>query len=128
MPPGNTEGHGGVRVGSAVMLNTPRAARGMVTAPHHLAAQAGLAVLREGGNAIEAMVAASAVAAVLYPHMTGLGGDGFWLMAVPGKAPLASLTESGSTMAARCWARSSRVSGLPARARSAAILRASSPR
>jgi len=71
------------------MLNTPRAARGMVTAPHHLAAQAGLAVLREGGSAIEAMVAASAVTAVVYPHMTGLGGDGFWLIAVPGKAPLA---------------------------------------
>lgn len=71
------------------MLNTPRARRGIVTAPHHLAAQAGLAVLREGGNAIEAMVAASAVAGVVYPHMTGLGGDGFWLIAGPGEAPTA---------------------------------------
>jgi len=32
----------------------------MVTAPHHLAAQSGLAVLREGGNAVEAMIAAAA--------------------------------------------------------------------
>ena len=61
----------------------------MVVAPHHLAAQAGLAVLREGGNAIEAMVAASAVAMVVYPHMTGLGGDGFMLIAPAGAQPMA---------------------------------------
>jgi gamma-glutamyltranspeptidase len=40
------------------MLNTTSSRRGMVTAPHHLAAQAGLSVLREGGSAVEAMVAA----------------------------------------------------------------------
>lgn len=70
------------------MLHTPTALRGMVSAPHHLGAQAGLAVLREGGNAIEAAVAAAATLAVVYPHMTGLGGDGFWLIAEPGKAPI----------------------------------------
>ncbi|MGV7209142.1 gamma-glutamyltransferase family protein [Oxalobacteraceae bacterium A2-2] len=58
---------------------------GMVTAPHHLAAQAGASVLREGGNAIEAMVAAAAAIAVVYPHMNGIGGDGFWLISEPGK-------------------------------------------
>ncbi|MGC3963165.1 MAG: gamma-glutamyltransferase [Rhodocyclaceae bacterium] len=62
---------------------------GMVTAPHHLAAQSGAAVLREGGNAVEAMVAAAATIAVVYPHMNGIGGDGFWLIAEPGKAPVA---------------------------------------
>ena len=36
------------------MLNTKRAYNGMVVAPHHLAAQAGLRVLHEGGNAVEA--------------------------------------------------------------------------
>ena len=71
------------------MLNTPRARRGMVTAPHHLASQAGLAVLREGGNAIEATVAMAATLAVVYPHMTGIGGDVFWLVVAPGSAPLA---------------------------------------
>lgn len=71
------------------MLNTPRARRGMVTAPHHLAAEAGLAVLREGGNAIEATVAMAAALTVVYPHMTGIGGDGFWLIAAPGKDPVA---------------------------------------
>lgn len=62
------------------MLQTPRAVRGMLVAPHHLAAQAGLRVLREGGNAIEAMVAAASTIAVVYPHMNGLGGDNFWLV------------------------------------------------
>ena len=52
----------------------------MVVAPHHLAAQAGLRVLREGGNAAEAMVAAAATIAVVYPHMNSLGGDNFWLI------------------------------------------------
>ncbi|MBC2665244.1 gamma-glutamyltransferase [Novosphingobium flavum] len=56
---------------------------GMVTAPHFLAAEAGLAVLRDGGNAVEACVAVAACLAVVYPHMTGIGGDGFWLIAEP---------------------------------------------
>lgn len=81
------------------MLNTPMARRGMVSTPHHLASQAALAVLRDGGNAIEAAIAASAALAVLYPHMTGLGGDGFWLIAEPGKPPL-SIDGSGASGAA----------------------------
>jgi oxamate amidohydrolase len=46
----------------------------------------GLAILREGGNAIEAMVATAAVA-VVYPHMNGLGGDNFWLIREGGRPP-----------------------------------------
>jgi gamma-glutamyltranspeptidase/glutathione hydrolase len=60
--------------------------RGAVVAPHSLAAQAGLDILREGGNAIEATIAVAATLAVVYPHMTGIGGDGFWLMHAPGQA------------------------------------------
>jgi gamma-glutamyltranspeptidase/glutathione hydrolase len=70
------------------MLAAAQAGRGMVTAPHHLAAESGLAVLREGGNAIEAMVAAAATIAAVYPHMTGIGGDGFWLVRAPGAPPV----------------------------------------
>ena len=56
---------------------------GMVVAPHYLAAQAGADILREGGNAVEAMLAAAASIAVTYPHMNGLGGDNFWLIHSP---------------------------------------------
>ena len=66
-------------------INSSWAARGMVVAPHSLAAQSGLAVLREGGNALEAMVAAAATISVVYPHMNGIGGDSFWLIHEPGK-------------------------------------------
>lgn len=58
--------------------------RGMAVAPHALASQSALAVLREGGNALEAMVAAAATIAVVYPHMNGIGGDSFWLMSLGG--------------------------------------------
>jgi len=62
------------------MLDTPTFSRGAVAAPHRLAAAAGRNVLAQGGNAIEAMVAMAASIAVVYPHMNGLGGDGFWLV------------------------------------------------
>lgn len=65
------------------MINTLYASRGMATAPHHLASQSALAILRDGGNAIEAMVAAAATIAVVYPHMNSIGGDGFWLILKP---------------------------------------------
>ena len=53
---------------------------GMVTCPHALASQAGVDALRAGGSAVDAALAAAAALAVLYPHMTGLGGDAFWLI------------------------------------------------
>ncbi|MDE2364186.1 MAG: gamma-glutamyltransferase family protein [Hyphomicrobiales bacterium] len=71
------------------MLNTARAMRGMVTSPHHLASEAGLRVLREGGTAVEATVAMAACLAVVYPHMTSIGGDGFWLVSRAGAPPVA---------------------------------------
>ncbi|WP_409560681.1 gamma-glutamyltransferase family protein [Hyphomicrobium sp. MC8b] len=54
--------------------------KGCISAPHHAAAEAGLSILAEGGTAIEAMIAAAATIAVVYPHMNGLGGDAFWLI------------------------------------------------
>ena len=62
------------------MVNTIRSPQGMAVAPHALAAQSALAVLRDGGNAIEAMVSAAATISVVYPHMNGIGGDAFWLI------------------------------------------------
>ncbi len=62
---------------------TPLAAstQGMVTSPHTLASEAGLKVLREGGNAMEAAIAMGAVIAVTYPHFCGIGGDAIWIVA-----------------------------------------------
>src|SRR5580692_8102378 len=54
--------------------------RGIVCAPHTAAVEAGRAILAEGGNALEAMVAMAATIAAVYPHMNHLGGDGFWLI------------------------------------------------
>ena len=71
------------------MLHTSYARRGIAVASHSLAAQSAAAVLREGGNAIEAMVSAAATISVVYPHMTGIGGDAFWLIAAPGAEPVA---------------------------------------
>jgi gamma-glutamyltranspeptidase/glutathione hydrolase len=70
-----------------MMLASTRGRRGMAVAPHALAAQSALDVLREGGNAVEAMIAAAATIAVVYPHMNSIGGDSFWLIHVPGQAP-----------------------------------------
>ncbi|MGU9980768.1 gamma-glutamyltransferase family protein [Phreatobacter sp. HK31-P] len=59
--------------------------RGVVAAPHAAAAEAGRQILAEGGNAIEAMIAAAATIAAVYPHMTHVGGDGFWLIHQPSR-------------------------------------------
>ena len=64
-------------------LHTAGHRRGVVAAPHHAAAEDGRAMLAEGGNAIEAMVAMAATIAAVYPHMNHIGGDGFWLIREP---------------------------------------------
>jgi gamma-glutamyltranspeptidase/glutathione hydrolase len=56
------------------------APNGMVSTPHTLASSAGLNALRRGGSAVDAAIAANATTCVAYPHMSGLGGDGFWLL------------------------------------------------
>ncbi len=76
----------------------------MAVAPHALASQSALAVLREGGNAIEAMIAAAATIAVVYPHMNSIGGDSFWLLHVPGEAPGAiDACGAAAAAASRGW-------------------------
>jgi gamma-glutamyltranspeptidase/glutathione hydrolase len=70
-------------------MATVRGGRGMVMAPHREAAAAGARILGAGGTAIEAALATAATLTVVYPHMTGLGGDSFWLVAVPGQSPVA---------------------------------------
>jgi gamma-glutamyltranspeptidase len=60
-----------------------RSTKGMIAAPHALAAAAGARVLREGGNAVDAAIAANGVLAVVYPMANGFGGDAFWMLYEP---------------------------------------------
>jgi gamma-glutamyltranspeptidase / glutathione hydrolase len=78
-----------------VPFHTLRALRGMVCSVDHLASEAGISVLRRGGNAVDAAVAASAVLAVTTQHMCGMGGDLFALVHHRDGAPPACLDASG---------------------------------
>ena len=64
-------------------LHTAGHRHGVVCAPHAAAVEDGRAILEEGGNAIEAMLAMAASIAAVYPHMNHIGGDGFWLIREP---------------------------------------------
>jgi len=77
-----------------------RATRGLVAAPHALAAEAGLAILQRGGNAVDAAVAAASTVAVVYPHMNGVGGDSFWLIYDGRRRVLRGLNAAGRAAAA----------------------------
>ncbi len=62
--------------------------RGAIAAGHPLTAQAGAAMLRAGGNAVDAAVAAMLTSCVTEPLLTGLGAAGYMLIAPAGKAPV----------------------------------------
>ena len=83
----------------ATMKTAPYMSRyagtGMVCAVDHLAAQAGVAIMRAGGNAVDAAIATSAVLAVTTQHMCGLGGDLFALVHRPGDTAPTALNASG---------------------------------
>lgn len=94
----------------------------MVVAPHHLASEAGARVLREGGNAIEAMIAAASTIAVVYPHMNSLGGDNFWLLHQPGADPVGIDACGGAASAASVdYYRSKGLDAIPGRGPDAAL-------
>ncbi|HSS09791.1 MAG TPA: gamma-glutamyltransferase, partial [Acidimicrobiales bacterium] len=75
--------------------STCRATRGVVCAVDHLAAQAGLAMLRAGGSAADAAVATSAVLAVTTQHLCGMGGDLLAVVVPPGRGLPVALNASG---------------------------------
>ena len=62
---------------------------GALATPHYLATASGQKALDAGGSAVDAMIASAAVLAVVYPHMTGLGGDSWSLMRTPAGETLA---------------------------------------
>src|SRR5947209_9234229 len=70
---------------------------GIVAAPQFLAAQAGAQILREGGNAIDAAIAANAVMGVVQPYVNGIGGDLFAMIYEAKTGKLYGLNSSGWT-------------------------------
>jgi gamma-glutamyltranspeptidase / glutathione hydrolase len=70
------------------------ASNGIVAAAHPLTVSAGLTVLQNGGNAVDAAIAAAAVAAVVMPEMCGLGGDIFAIVHEPATGTRKARTKS----------------------------------
>src|SRR5688572_24527151 len=71
------------------------ARNGVIATSQPLASAAGLQVLQEGGNAIDAAVTAAAVLAVVEPTMTGIGGDMFAILYDARTKSLRALNSSG---------------------------------
>lgn len=87
---------------------TFRSTNGMVASPHYLASMAGLGVLQDGGSAVDAAIAINSTLGVVYPHMTGMGGDAFWLIHDSRSGQTHALNGSGRAVGAatpdRYWA------------------------
>src|SRR5271170_5732405 len=70
---------------------------GIVSTPQFLASQAGAHILEEGGNAIDAAIAANAVMGVVQPYVNGMGGDLFAIYYEAKTGKLYGLNSSGWT-------------------------------
>ena len=93
----------------------PVAGHGMITTPHYLASQSGLAILRRGGTAVDAAIAAGAVLSVVYPQMCGLGGDAFWLVHDTARGESRALNASGRAARSASREMFAALGGIPTR-------------
>jgi gamma-glutamyltranspeptidase/glutathione hydrolase len=93
------------------------AANAMVAAPHELATRAGLDALRDGGSAVDAVIAANAVLTVIYPDQTSVGGDCFLLFYEAAEKRLRGYNGSGRAPAAidRATLRAAGYANMPTR-------------
>lgn len=80
--------------------STVYATDGMCATSHPVAAHTAVRVLQDGGNAVDAAIAAGVVLGIAEPQMTGLGGDLFVLMTPPGEDRILALNASGRAPAA----------------------------
>ncbi|WP_310418212.1 gamma-glutamyltransferase, partial [Chamaesiphon sp. OTE_8_metabat_110] len=78
-----------------------RSQNGMVTSAHPLATQAGVAILQQGGNAIDAAVATTLAISVVEPFSAGIGGGGFMVTQMGGKIESLDFRERAPLKASR---------------------------
>ena len=87
----------------AAHVHTSKGANGVVAAGHPLATQEALRVLKDGGNAVDAAVAAGLVLTVVAPYAVTLAGDAYLLIRDPKTRTIAGLNGTGRAPTGATW-------------------------